>query len=310
MIFANRGVINAYGAACLAAVMVFFALTRSSLAACSPEVDVLGERALAQQLAGLLKQQQIDARPAACQPARVEVVRTDQGVDVQVVDGLGRVSHRQLASVEQAAVWIESMLRPEARSLMPLPSGPAKPAEPALAVSASNGAVGRPPRRLSLTFGPSFGVGFDRTYLLGAVLTGCTLVGWMCVGASLRVWAKAADSGDSFVGTTDLTVVHIMALAEVRRWSRIAPYLGVGNSWARVQRTFHSETEQDDRGALRIEPGMSVSLPLTQKLYADARVFVGLQPLSSTATHFRGNVILAGDQLGDVGLSVSLGWWP
>src|SRR5689334_9550999 len=84
---------------------------RHCSADCPLQVDIVGSPDLARGLTLELRGRGLAASPAACCIASVEVTRRDHGLDLTLVDALGRTSRRRFAALPEAAAWIDSMMR-------------------------------------------------------------------------------------------------------------------------------------------------------------------------------------------------------
>jgi hypothetical protein len=292
--------------------MVLFVVTAAvsftpatARAACPTAVDIVGPRELASELAAELRSAGATAAVVACHPARLEVSRVGEGYELSLVDDLGRTSRRRVDSLRDGATWVDSVLRRE--PLAPLMPSPVE--EPGAKVGTR---LTRPEelQALAISAGPLFAVGFSRTYLVGGAARVCARFRWVCIGADLRAAGKVGDSAGYITSQTTSTAFNAVGIVEVWRWSRFIPYAGLGASWIRQSRTFQNDTEQDDRGAFRIEVGASVLFPLPRQLAIEARAAVGVQPFADGALHMRKNVILPGEEIGDLALVVALRWRP
>jgi hypothetical protein len=304
-----------------------------------------GQPALAAAFRQRLEKQGLIREEASCQAWRARLTageRAAGGLVIELAQPGGRLHRRPLASLDEAAAWVRSMVQSElVAPLLPVTTEPARPSPPpsppapppALVASAPPPASPAPPpppvlttsvpaattaqaaaepplvpslARGSLRGGPTVGVGFDGTVLVGAEVAGCVRLGPTCLGVLGRAWAKVVDTGTELNEETDRVVVHLLALGELWRWPWFRPFFGAGLVWTEQSRSG----ARDDRGGLRLEGGASLVARLRRATILDCRLFVGIQPTANRALRKINESLLPGDSLGDVGLTVSLRWEP
>ena len=198
--------------------------------ACPPSALVEGPDALRDAAKAALEAHAIATVPGPeCPAIHARLSSRDGGVLVEVTDGAGRVSERQVTDAATAATWIESWARSDLDSVL-LSAPPADPvAQPVVQPVAQIEERERPiatavvPRvvvrgpavRVAANAGPA--MGSDGSLWLGVAALACVRFGAACAGVLGRLSQDTQSRGDSEAMETARTQVDLMIVLDVPR---------------------------------------------------------------------------------------------
>jgi hypothetical protein len=271
---------------------------------------VVAEQSQRELLAPLLARYGIGQATPDCVVPKLTVTETPQGFSLRFDDALGRSVHKSVGSLADAAAGGASLVHTD--YLAPLLLNP-DPESHRKSRELSNIRRRSDLPRFTLDAGPVLGVAFDSTLWVGGSIGGCVRIGPTCLGALVRVWDKVEDFTANLSARTNRLAVHTLLTGEFSAWRYFAPYAGIGLAWTRQERkerTGGGEVSIDDRGTLRLEFGIKGIVPINRSLGIEGRLFTGVQPLANRHTRRVNDDLLPGDNVGEVGFSLSLRWQP
>jgi hypothetical protein len=203
---------------------------------CGPAAIVWGDEAATRELQPRLAAAGIDVTPAGeCDAVQVEIADRNGRLDVTLIDGEETIA-RQVASLDAAAAWIESWLRPDlAEPLLaprPVAGGPQSGSagwggpEGHEGPSLDGLRTIRLPRfdrpTMSFGVGVSAASGDDASTWSGLDAGGCVFLGPVCAGIGGSIAGDGGDRGTSEISaraTAPIRLSHALS---------IAPSIGVG----------------------------------------------------------------------------------
>ena len=270
---------------------------------CEPSVRVSGDPDVASPIRTNLAERGLGEAPAsACPPIEARVERAGERLRVEVVDGYGRRSQRDVRDSATAIALIETWARPEVVVGEDLPGErPAMEthASPAPAAIGSSAIVGT---GIAVIAGADYAS--DGTTWARGGIAGCASVGPVCIGGRLEL-ARATElstSGDHPRGATS-----IAATVELpRRFGRIAivPAVGVGGAWGTIEGIGPHMDQTESVTSLRLIGTIALRVGLARR-WAIELLVGGEAEAARTGT---GTLATPGS-LGRAGLGVRFGGW-
>jgi hypothetical protein len=227
--------------------------------------------------------------------ARIE--RTGERLRVEVTDGYGRRSQREVRDTATAIALIESWARPEVVVGADLPgaSEPMDPSPRALAATpAVAGATG-----VAVLAGMDY-AGDGTTWARGGV-TGCVAVGPACVGGRVEIASATELSNTTDHPRRTYSLAATVELPRTVGRFAVVPGVGIGGGWARVGGIGPHLDETEDVGSLRV-------LATVGLRFAVAPRWALAIELGGEAEVIGGPPVVPGN-LGRAGLGLRYGGW-
>jgi hypothetical protein len=228
----------------LHALIASVAVARADAApACERAVRVSGDAEAAAEVRTRLANRGVADGGVGCAPVRARVDRTGDGLRVEVVDGSGRRSERDVRDAATAVALIESWIEPEV--VVGELATPAR-LDTTPVVAAARPRAGSPAAGVMIVVGPAR-ADDDSTWVVGAA-GACGTIGAVCVGGRVEV---ARDV------TTAHHPRHVVtgALTAQLGWRAggfaIVPGVAIGPSWHRIGGTGPHLDQSIDDASLR-----------------------------------------------------------
>ena len=250
-------------------------------AECRPAAVPIGDPALVQMLSERLSAGGITTTPlAGCPAVRVNVERRGQQVHLRVMDAYQRLGEREVRDVATAAAIIESWTLQEIEQ-----GSPRVVTEQAPAVAAP-----APITPIATTWIGASGrssIGDDGSTWLGGAISGCTRLGWSCVGASVGFTSATAAVEDAMTGTHRSLAIDAMATLDVPRQLGglfASPGISAGYGWNRIHEQhldMHSMPLSSSHAshALRAGAHVRISRPLGKRVAIFGELFADVAAL-------------------------------
>jgi hypothetical protein len=316
--------------------LCFLLLTKSASAeptACRPAVVVYGEPKLIKNIKVLLKKRGIeDTQVLKCPTILAKVERKDDKLVLWMQDSYGRTSERPISDAQSAATLLESWARTDLTD--PLWAIDSAPEEPTTAPSSATVVIPQKKARVyaddpgptkedetpfsdeprykwwqtpdrgfvrlgdGLSVATEFSRGLDGTNAVGAKVTGCKLVGPICLGTLAR--AGTLTGPNQVYADVEGTFNIPMKFRQI--W--VTPGLGAGVGWMRKDSLFTDlflvkdtlQTTINSSGGLRAEFLLHIVTPISPEfLFEIGGAFSQVITRGSGDNMFIGEIAIQGD---------------
>jgi len=251
---------------------------------CPPAALVVGDGGLVTSIESELRARgvRVEGNGGGC-AVHAEVTPEARQVRVRITDADGRTTERLASDPAAAATAIESWARRDVGE--PLLRGhPAAVHQGDAAVGATAPGAGPRPRRLELGAALEGGLSDDGGVWGGVHVTGCAMVGELCLGALLRYAADSELAGDTATldnGRTALDLALVVALPIERDRLTLVPQAGLGQTSLTASRDLAEEPEREQASSLFVHAGLGLALGLTAAWSLRADAGLALAPFAT-----------------------------
>lgn len=192
--------------------------------ACERAVRVSGDAVAAADVRERLASRGVGDATGDCEPVRAKVDRRADGLRIEVVDGSGRRSQRDVRDAATAVALIESWIAPEVVAGEDLPGAPVDTAPAPVATASGIGAAG-----LGVLLGPARADDAS-TWVMGAI-EACGSIGPVCVGGRAELERDVTTANHSRqIATGSVTAQVTWRLGGFA----VVPGVAVGVAWDRT----------------------------------------------------------------------------
>ncbi len=278
---------------------------------CAPAAVVEGLAEVAGSVMAELRRRGLAAQAGpGCRAVHARVIAARGAIVVQIEDGYGRRSEREVGTPQAVATLVETWARPV------ISAPPSAPEPPPLEPPAVTAALAMAPAAAEiLPFGlgasPEAARGSDGSLALGGSIDGCFRIGRFCAGARLRSAREEILTRTRTTRRLGFEMLLGSSFSIPLGRTVLLPSTGIGLGWLRTNTRRgtgegEDQSSDSDSGGMRLESMLTLALPIARRTWLT--VGVGAELVPFTRNRNEQDDTQASDPWGYLRTGVGLRW--